>query len=73
MKLPLLQAGLLIALLAACPVGPSGSTTGGSGSSSGVILPVTCAASAPAATLYSGECNPAQNTTFCLFTQNTGF
>ena len=54
-----------LTLLAACPgPSPSSTTTGGG--------PVVCQA-APAGTLYSGECTPAQDTTFCLFTQNTGF
>ena len=62
-------AGCLVTAQPPLGSGSSGTSGGSTGGTSGAG---TCQLTA-AATLYSNECNPAETTTFCLFTQNTGF
>jgi hypothetical protein len=86
-SMPQRVGSLSLLLAAACAASPSGTTgvsgssgsgstagsTGGSTSGSTTGGQLACQATTPSVTLYSNECTPAQNTTFCLFTQNTGF
>ena len=59
---------LCLPFLAACPSPPPSPNVRPDGGYSGM-----CTAHTPGAALYSGECQPPQESTFCLFAMDTNF